>query len=264
MKQTPNFQLKQPDYEDFADIEVLNENFEIIDREIQEAKNAATDVGSVELPELNTDNKELTGAINEINTKVTRHLAQYDEHEMDYVKHPIFCTATNIGNDYSVTIPKSDTILSDGMGVVVVIPSNATDFTTLNINGKGAKNITDAGGGRVKNLRAGGVYTLRYNATTSNFIVQGEGGDITIEGSTSLAASVQSFEVRGLPFRPRIAQVKYSASNTQVYIDPNEFPNAAPVNGGNTTSAYINLYDDGFYFFRQGTVSGTMHWIVVK
>ena len=62
------------------------------------------------------------------------------------------------------------------MGIIITVNANSTGASTLNINGLGAKPIKKANGNDVTNLRVNGVYTLRYNASTENFILQGEGG----------------------------------------------------------------------------------------
>lgn len=85
IEKTPNYNLNKPDYDEFADIEKLNENFDIIDEKIKEAADAVGDIGNVELPNLDTDDKELGGAINEINTKVNQHLEQNDAHTVEQI-----------------------------------------------------------------------------------------------------------------------------------------------------------------------------------
>lgn len=42
MENTPNYNLNLPDYEDFADVEKLNENFEIIDTQMKSTEVALT------------------------------------------------------------------------------------------------------------------------------------------------------------------------------------------------------------------------------
>ncbi|MCT6924112.1 hypothetical protein [Metasolibacillus sp.] len=42
MENTPNYNMNLPDYEDFADVEKLNENFEIIDAQMKSTEDALT------------------------------------------------------------------------------------------------------------------------------------------------------------------------------------------------------------------------------
>ncbi len=65
-----------------------------------------------------------------------------------------------------------------------------TGAVTLNVNTLGAKPIVKSNGNALSsgNLKAGSIYTVRYNATTGNFILQGEGG----EYGTVIASDVRS------------------------------------------------------------------------
>ncbi|WP_051891752.1 hypothetical protein [Lysinibacillus sphaericus] len=66
------------------------------------------------------------------------------------------------------------TSYSDGLGVSFAANANSSAATTININTLGAIPIKKANGTAVTNLKAGGVYTVRYRAGA--FILQGEGG----------------------------------------------------------------------------------------
>lgn len=67
------------------------------------------------------------------------------------------------------------TTLKNGLGVAFLNTTSSTLATTLNINGLGAIPILKANGNPVTNLKANGIYTLRY--ANGNFILQGEGGE---------------------------------------------------------------------------------------
>lgn len=89
-------------------------------------------------------------------------------------------TATNVGNAYSITTTNpAITALIAGMAVTIKVNADSTGAATLNWNSLGAIAIKKANGTAVTNLKAGGLYTLRYDGT--NFILQGEGasGDAT-------------------------------------------------------------------------------------
>ena len=62
------------------------------------------------------------------------------------------------------------------MAIAVKINVDNTGASTINVNGLGEKTIKKPNGNDVSagNLKAGSIYTLRYNGT--NFILQGEGG----------------------------------------------------------------------------------------
>jgi hypothetical protein len=109
------------------------------------------------------------------------------------VKHPGTGITTNSGNTYSVTLNPVPTSYVDQMGVVLTINADSTGASTINVNGLGAKPIKKANGNDVTNLKANGVYTLRYNLATGNFILQGEGG----EYGTALASDVRNTKTFG-------------------------------------------------------------------
>jgi hypothetical protein len=98
-----------------------------------------------------------------------------DNHISDNTSHIPFLVATGIANVYSVGLPKGF-ILKKGIGISVEINVNNTGASTLNIASTGAKSIKKQNGNDVAagQLKAGSIYTLRYNGT--NFILQGEGG----------------------------------------------------------------------------------------
>ena len=101
-----------------------------------------------------------------------------NNHAADYVRHPGFGVTGGSGNSFTVTLSPAPTAYVDGMGVVIRANRDNTGAATLNVNGLGARSIKRANGldiapGMIKN---GGIYTLRYNNASGNFILQGEGG----------------------------------------------------------------------------------------
>ncbi len=67
-----------------------------------------------------------------------------------------------------------------------------TGASTINVNGLGAKAIKKPNGNDVSagNLKAGSIYTLRYNST--NFILQGEGASGNATASDLLSGKTAS------------------------------------------------------------------------
>ena len=100
----------------------------------------------------------------------------------DYVRVPGYAATSGSANNYTVTLNPAPTSYTDGMCVAVKINTTNTGASTLNVNGLGAKPIKKPNGNDVGagNLKAGSIYTFRYNATTGNFILQGEGGDFNV------------------------------------------------------------------------------------
>lgn len=97
-------------------------------------------------------------------------------HSADNVSHVPYAVATGTANTYAVTLNPAPTAYADGMAISIKINVDSTGASTLNVNGLGAKPLKKANGKDATNLKANGVYTFRYNASTGNFILQGEGG----------------------------------------------------------------------------------------
>lgn len=99
----------------------------------------------------------------------------------DYTKLvPYAGVTTGTANTYAISTP-TITALTAGMAVSVKFNIDSTGASTLNWNGKGAKGIKKANGTDATNLKASGIYTLRYDGT--NFILQGEGGEYGTAGA---------------------------------------------------------------------------------
>ncbi|GEM_PF-2552792 len=111
------------------------------------------------------------------NTKTVKQIDEaFTTHQADYVQHPGTGTTTNSGNTYAVTLNPAPTSYVDKMGLILTVNADSTGPSTINVNGLGAKAIKKANGNDVTSLKVGGIYSLRYNASTGNFILQGEGG----------------------------------------------------------------------------------------
>jgi hypothetical protein len=67
------------------------------------------------------------------------------------------------------------------------INADSTGATSIKINSLTAIQLRKANGSAITNLKANGIYTFRYNATTGNFILQGEGGGGTATPDKILA-----------------------------------------------------------------------------
>lgn len=106
-------------------------------------------------------------------------------HAADFtLQIPYAGSSTNSGNDYAISSPTVGA-LSAGMAVSFKCNADSTGATTLNWCSLGAKAIKRPNGTSVANLKAGGIYTLRYDGT--NFCLQGEGGSGTAIASEILA-----------------------------------------------------------------------------
>lgn len=76
MQQTTKLNLNKPDLTDYVSIADLNENMDILDAAVGELKE-----GTTLIPNLQTVDKTLAGAINEIDGELTTHLAESMPHQ---------------------------------------------------------------------------------------------------------------------------------------------------------------------------------------
>lgn len=109
------------------------------------------------------------------NQALTTHQAEYEQHIGDLVSHGVYGAATGT-NTLAMTI-SNVTAYVEGMLVAFKNTTANTGAVTLNINSLGAKAIKKANGNALTsgNLKAGGIYQLRYDG--SSFILLGEGGE---------------------------------------------------------------------------------------
>lgn len=109
-----------------------------------------------------------------------------------------YAIATGSTNVYATTITPALSSYVEGMALSVKIPVDSTGACTINVNGLGAVGIKKANGADVTNLKAGGIYTLRYDGV--NFILQGEGASGNATASDLLSgktATTDAGEITG-------------------------------------------------------------------
>ncbi len=96
-------------------------------------------------------------------------------HLSDYVRQPGYGVTVGSANTYALTLNPAPAAYVDGMGVVVKINAANTGAATINVNGQGAKAVVDGKGNALAagKLRLNGTYSLKYNSTSGNFILQG-------------------------------------------------------------------------------------------
>ncbi len=101
-----------------------------------------------------------------------------DEHLANDVNHIPYAVATGSANSYVIILNPVPTAYMDGMAVAVKINIASTGASTLNVNGLGAREIKDSLGNAIApgGLKANIIYSMRYETTSRNFIVQGKGG----------------------------------------------------------------------------------------
>lgn len=117
----------------------------------------------------NYDVEDQNGNMDKIDAALAEHKAE--------IAHIPYAAVTGTANTYAATINPAPVAYVEGLALAVKINVNNTGASTINVNGLGAKSIKKSNGNDITsgNLKAGSVYTLRYNGT--NFILQGEGGE---------------------------------------------------------------------------------------
>jgi hypothetical protein len=147
---------------------------------------------------------------------------EFSTHLADYTLQVPYVEATGTTNTYSATLNPAPSSLVSGLALAVKIPIGSTGASTININNLGAKGIKKANGSDVTNLKAGGIYTLRYDG--SNFILQGEGASGNATASDLLSgktATTDAGEIIGTI--PSKAAQTYTPGTTNQVIPAGQY-----------------------------------------
>ncbi|OES45800.1 hypothetical protein [Domibacillus iocasae] len=199
------------------------------------------------------DKRKMMKSLDNLDQEVTTHLA-------DYVKHPGTATTINTGNEYAITLDPAPTAYTNRMGIVITVNADSTGAATLNVNGLGAKAIKKANGNDVTNLKANGIYTVRYNSAVNAgagaFILQGEGG----EYGTAVAADVLSGKtigtdaglVSGTMANRGAINITPSAANQAI---PAGFHNGSGIVAGDADLIAANILSGKNIFGIDGTLT---------
>lgn len=102
----------------------------------------------------------------ELDSKLNEEITRYGVAESSNNK---VITLSHFPNDYV-----------DGTSIAFKNTFANTAAVTINVNGLGPKSIKKSNGADIPSgfFKPGGIYTIRYNSTNGNFILQGEGGEI--------------------------------------------------------------------------------------
>ena len=189
----------------------------------------------------------------------------FNAHKADYVQHPGTGTTTNSGNAYTVTLNPAPTSYVDKMGLILTINADSTGTSTINVNGLGAKPVKKANGTDVTNLKAGGIYSLRYNTATGNFILQGEGGAGNATASDLLSgktASTDAGDIVGTMPNRGIFNLALGATVPAGYYSGGIVPNGKKWASGTVTSSSDLDTKNFTYFNNTGTTS--LSYVVIS
>lgn len=190
MQLTPKLNLKKPDLTDSINVQDLNDNMDVLDTAVSELQE-----GSASIPDLETNDKTLAGAINELKQTVNdvgTEAKEYTDqtaaaidtkintHINDIVNHVYFGKDVgNAANSKVITIPVTVPVdYPDGLAVSFRNAVTNTGPVILQVNSRANITVVNTkGAGLVAgDMVAGLIYTVRYNATRSAFQLQGESG----------------------------------------------------------------------------------------
>lgn len=181
-----------------------------------------------------SDDAARKAEVDAVQTNLANHIA-------DYVRQPGYAAATGSANTYTVNLNPAPTAYNDGMAIAVKINVDNTGASTINVNGLGSKTIKKPNGNDVSagTLKAGSIYTLRYNDTTGNFILQGEGGSGSAQPSEVLSGKTFTNDIGEqtgiMPNRGNVNQTL--ASQGQEYTIPQGYHGGS----GKVTANITNL-----------------------
>jgi hypothetical protein len=173
---------------------------------------------------------------------------------VDYVSQTGYGITTGLANIYSVELTPAPSVLKDGMAIAAKINVTNTGASTINPNGLGAKSIKKPNGNDVTSgaLKAGSIYTFRYNSVTGNFILQGEGGGSgTAVAANILAGKTASADIgdivgtmldgTGSTMNSMISSVDVLADRLRLYLVLNGFDAFLKGNSSKMSDDLINL-----------------------
>lgn len=170
--------------------------------------------------------------------------------------HVPYAVASGTANSYVVSLGLLSNY-AEGMALAVKINVDNTEASTINVNNLGEKSIKKSNGNDVSpgNLKAGSVYTLRYNGV--NFILQGEGGE-ALQGN-AIAGDVLSGktfyntdpELKVTGVMPNRGAVTHSLPVNGVYTLPAGYHNGS----GQVTQS---IATKGAQIYTPGTVDQTI------
>lgn len=236
MTNTPNYDLEKPGYDDFADVEALNRNFDKIDTAI---KNSSDSVNALS----NTFNQWHSTDYVPTKAQLTQHLADYE-----------YQTATINGTQIRLT-KKSNT-----SRIVFRLNTSLSGTITVSLNnGTTSVNLVDVDGVQVTSLEKG----FHEIFASANFFILRNKGGLTSEQLQALITINNEAEENESVLRTNYVNAVNSADESISLPDnatwndillqiPNIKPNSKKMDIGTVVSSSANLT------FRSSTGTTTL------
>ncbi|QNU67273.1 hypothetical protein EHE19_001635 [Ruminiclostridium herbifermentans] len=167
----------------------------------------------------------------------------------NYVRQPANGGITGgTATAYTCTSDPPPVSLVDKIGVVITVHTDSGANPTLNWNSIGPKPIKKPNGNAAV-LKSGGIYTLRYNEETGNFILQGSDSSGNATPADLLAgktASTDTGDITGII--PSKGAVTYSPSTAVQTIAAGQYLNGVQTIQPVTGTAKADNVDAGYTF----------------
>ncbi|QPQ30972.1 glycine-rich domain-containing protein [Lysinibacillus sp. JNUCC 51] len=211
MKLTPKLNLKKPDLTDNVNIQDLNDNMDVLENVVSELQEGATSI-----PDLETNDKTLAGAINELKDEVTNvetNAKEYTDqrtaaidtaltnHRKDVTSHNYY--STTVGGDsnvHALTIDEEIKAYSPGLCITYYnSKTNNQGNVAANVNGLGIKAIMKPdgiGSWSIGEFPTNQFVTIRVlpNGTFFQLVTKG-GGNVSRGSQTFNVPGTHSFKV---------------------------------------------------------------------
>lgn len=199
MQLTPKLNLKKPDLTDSINVQDLNDNMDVLDTAVSELQE-----GSASIPDLETNDKTLAGAINEIKQTVNdveTNAKEYTDqqtaaidtalntHKDDITSHNYYATTVGgTANQIEVTINADITSYKSGLCVTFFnsMGANVNGNVVLNVNKLGTRHVVKDNGSSSYTpgeFPANQFVTVRILPNNGNFRLVGESGVTNSNGS---------------------------------------------------------------------------------
>lgn len=230
-----------------------------------------------------------------LKSNVTTVETDLNAHKADFVRQPAFGPTTGSANTYLFASTPALPALVDGVSAYLDINVANTGESTLNWNGKGAHSIRDGKGAVLTagKMPLNGIVGVRYNASTGNFQLLGEGGDYGTAGQpqvltgytvgTSSGVLAGMIAIIGSPtITPTTADqplsagyysggtvqaISYSAGDNLAFVDDLETYKSSTAGYQQTTQAFKVQFTGTVrvsFDLRSGGSSGTAHAMLYK
>lgn len=104
-----------------------------------------------------------------------------------------YASATNTGNAYTVTLPTTLTVYTEGLSLFFKCPATNTDSATINVNGLGVKGLVRNNGSNLvaNDMLSGNIVDVTYDGTVFR-VTSIINGDVTSASASAVSAAASA------------------------------------------------------------------------